>query len=368
MMQSRKINPLLLILIFTFFASCKEKKIETEENSPVKLNRESIEIFAGYLENSVILNNPDPFNRAFDKDYIRKQISDNSIVYSSLDTDFGQAFFESNFRQGDKSVDVVNRGGDFKFVKYYEKEGKHHVIFRHYRDHALKIDDYIVDTLQGEIKIRDGFGYSVSTTFVNQVRYNMLFDIMQRTNPEGSTQYFNQIRELLQNRKGEEALRILETNREFLEEYPLFIQYYLQSLMQVDPDNFMENIDQLERDGRLDPRSLLLHKFLYCVNMGKIEEVERTAMELIRFTGDDPIYLFMFGLAYFYAQDYDAALYCYENALTGMPMIWDLWYNTLECYQRLNAMEKFDEILLKGKDLYGLNDSELEEIKNGIIK
>jgi tetratricopeptide (TPR) repeat protein len=357
------------LFFFTFlilFTSCKEKKkVETEETVKIELNKRSVEAFAVYIENALALNNPEPFNDAFDKAYIRKQISDNSIVYSALDTDFGQAFFESNFRQGDKALDVINRGGDFRFVKYYEKDGEHHIIIRIYRDHSIKIDDYIVDTVDGKLKIKDGFSYTASTTLTNQIRCNMLYDVMNRTNPIGPTRYFEEARDLLAERKGTEALKMLETNRSMLTEYPLYTQYYLQSLMQINPKTYLAKLTEMD-GATLDHRSVLLSKFLYYVNTGSVAEAQQIATELIEYTGDDPIYLFMFGLANFYDGDYVTALYCHENALTGMRIVWDIWYNYLECYDQLDDEENFNTILEMGKELYGLSDDELKEISKEV--
>lgn len=360
------VSLLFSLMILLAATSCKEKKKpEAEEKSTVELNKSSIEAFGAYLENALALNNPEPLNEAFDKAYIKQQISDNSIVYSALDADFGRAFFESNFRQGDKALEVIDQGGDFRFVGYYEKNGEHHIVFRIYQDYNLWIDDYVVDTADGKIKIKDGFSLLNSTTFVNQVRYNMLFDIMNRTHPEGATRNFNLVQELLQKRKGADALKVLEENRLLLAEYPLFTRYYLQSLMQSDPKNYISQLEEM--DGKvLDYRSVLLHKFLYNVNTGNVRQAEETAMKLIEITGDDPIYLFMFGVANFYAGDYETALYCYENALTGMRMIWDIWHGSLACYHKLKDKENFDALLEKGKELYGLGDNDLEEIRGDI--
>ncbi|MDL2296504.1 hypothetical protein LJC68_06865 [Bacteroidales bacterium OttesenSCG-928-B11] len=361
----KKIASLLTVVLLISFISCQQKKVVVEEIESVELTQNTVESFAGLIVNALLLNNPGVFNEAFDKAYVRQQISDNSIVYSALDAEFGQLFFESNFRLGDKSLDVINRGGDFRFLKYYEKDGEHHVVFRNYLDYGLKIDDYIVDTVKGKIMIKDGFNYISSTTFVNQVRCNMLFDIMNRTNPEGGTKYFGQIRELLYQRNGREALRILEENRAVMEEYPLYKQYYLQSLMQVNPQRYLAQLDEMDGQA-LDHRSALLYKFLFAVNTGAVVEAEEIAIELIEFTGDDPIYLFMFGVANFHAGDYEAALYCYENALTGMRMIWDIWYGCLQCYRKLDDRENFDKTLEAGKELYGLNDTELQEIAKNL--
>ncbi len=51
---------------------------------------------------------------------------------------------------------------------------------------------------------------------------------------------------------------------------------------------------------------LQLHQLIFSLNEGKTEIAQNTINELIEQTGDDPIYLMMFGKANFYAKNYKA--------------------------------------------------------------
>lgn len=345
----------------SFLVACKEKKSTLSEEKNIELNEESVSAFGVQIENSVMAFNPDFFNRAFDKAYIRNVISDNSIVYSSLDTDFGQAYFESNFKMGNDAMEVVENGGDFKFVRYYEKEGESHIIMRTYRDYTIVIDDYIVDTSGSALKIKDGFNYNLSTDFSNQVRYNVFFNVMNRTHPEGDTRLLLTVRSLLTDGNAREARRLLEENKTALESYPYYLQYYIQSVYETDKDHYIRLLGQLEEEG-FDHRSVLLHMLLFYVHQGMPSEAEKVIDELITYTGDDPIYLFMFGVANFNAGQYETALYCYENAASGMPMIWDIWYGKLECLAKMERSTEFRETLNEGEKAYNMSPYELEEL------
>jgi tetratricopeptide (TPR) repeat protein len=124
--------------------------------------------------------------------------------------------------------------------------------------------------------------------------------------------------------------------------------------------NFVSELEQLRADG-FDERSIRLHKLLYYSNSGMVAEVENVVNQLIEETGDDPIYLLFFGKANFYADNYKDALFCYNEAEKGMPMIWDLWYGKLECYAKLNDKTNFDNSLKLAQTVYNMNAEEINK-------
>ena len=358
----RKINryPGLLILFSLMFFSCNTKDKEKQVSDKIVPDSMTVTLFARQIQSSVNDCDPDFYNNAFDKAYIKSLISQNSIVYSSMDTDFGKEFFEKNFKTGNLSVSAVENGGDFRFVRYYKKDGKHHVIFRTYQDFGMKIDDFVVDTIKGELKIKDGFIYNLATSFSNNVCYNVLLEVMNKTNPDGATKNMLDANTLLQNGKSKEAKLLLMKNRELLKEYPYYWQLYIQSIYKSEKSRFVSTLEQLRTDG-FDERFIMLHKLLFYSNSGMVAETEQVANELIVETGDDPIYLLFFGKANFYAGNYQDALFCYNEAEKGMPLIWDLWYGKLECYAKSGDKPNFDKTLKLAESLYKMKTDEINQ-------
>lgn len=341
------------------FVSISCKRNPKENTETFIFNETSITAFAAQIERSVQLAEADFYNNAFDKAYIKRIISEkNSIVYSSLDTDFGKAFFEKNFRYGDQTIGILENGGDFKFVRYYEENGEHHIIFRTYHDFSLRIDDFIVDTVDRQIKIREGFIYHISASLTDNICYNILFDVMQKTNPEGETSVLTEIGQYLNQGKVKDAQILLKNNKELLQQYPAYQYYYMQSIYESEPGNLIAYLDEIDSTG-MDHRSVILQKMLFHVHAGNTTESENFINELINYTGDDPIYLFLFGKASYNTGDYEKALYCYENASTSLPLIWDLWYGMLECYSKLDMTQEFQQLLHKATETYGMNEDEI---------
>ena len=345
-----------------FVSACHHPK--KQENSII-LDEHSVTAFAMQIEQSVLNGNPDVYNKAFDKEFLKSVIRDNSIVNSSLDAEFGQDFFESNFHTGDEAVSLVDNGGDFKFVRYYlnEADSSHHIVFRTYNDFILNFFDYVVDTLQGKIVIKDGFIYNTGCDFSDNTRENILLNVLYKTNPEGITATLSDIKELGNTGKHKEALQLLQQHETELNELSYYWQLYIANLYQTCPKaQYIDSLKQLESKG-LDHRMLLLHQMMFYLNEGMPEACEETINQLIEFAGDDPIFLLIFGKTNYYAKNYETALGCYETAGQYLPPLWDLWYGQLECFHALHDTEGFNRCLEAAKKNYGMSDEELAEVR-----
>lgn len=347
---------LAFFLLATCVFGCKPKT--EKETVPVRqaLDKESVTVFARQMIYSVTHGDATFCNSAFDQKGIKAKIAENSLVNSSLDTDFGKAFLEENFHYGDQLLNVMEQGGDVAFQQYYEKDGQHHILIRTYQDFGIKIEDFVVDTVDNQLKITDGFLYNISSTFSDYVKYMILYNVLQKTDPEGSTRYFAQCDELLKNKKEKEALQLLENQRELLKEYPFYTQQLLQAAFLANPAKFP---DFLKKHDELDERSRLIHLLLYYANGGYVNETEETIESLIDLTGDDPIYLFFFARTNLIAKRYEDALICLDNVVNALPPLWDIWQMRADCLYHLDKNDAFIENILKGRDLYGLSNDEL---------
>ena len=358
-MKSHYLIVLSFLLSAIGGAGCKSQPEKEAVPERQALDQEAVTVFARQMIYSVTHGDATFCNDAFDQKGIKAKISENSLVNSSMDTDFGKEFLDYNFHYGDQWLKVLEQGGDVSFQKYYEKDGEHHILLRTYQDFGIKIEDFIVDTVDNQLKITDGFLYNVSTTFSNYVKYVILYNVLQKTDPEGSTRYFVQCDELLNSKKEKEALKLLEDQRELLQEYPFYTQQILHAAFMANPATFP---DFLKNHEGLDERSRLTHLLLYYANGGYVDEAEKVIEELIKITGDDPVYLFFFARTNLIAKKYGDALLCLDNLTNAFPPLWDVWQTRAECLYHLDKKDEFVDNLLKGCDLYGLTDEELQTI------
>ncbi len=355
-----------IVLIICLFAllglqSCHKKANTAQTVEPVVLNEQTVSAFARNIANGIVGENADVLNNAFDAEGMRQLVSENPIVYSGFDVEGGKEYFEKCLHLGEQAVKAVHDGGDFAFVKYYLQNQQHHIVFRSYNDFNLNFMDFIVDTVQGELKIKDGFIFNTGALLSKNIEYSMLFNLMLQTNPNDEAHWLQTAQELTLNGQHTQALRILTEHKEGLREYPLYYQLWIANLYQSNPKTFIAQLDKLKDD--VDERYLLLHKFLCFFNEGRINETEEVVTRLIPFTGDDPIYLLFYGKACLLAKDYPRALDCFATAESALPLLWDLWYSEIQCYRGMKDTKGIEQCLLRGKDAYGMSDEELDALR-----
>lgn len=348
-------------MVCTLLSGCKPKNIIPESEPPVILDEQSVVKFAKNIADAIVAGNANALNEAFDKEHLREVVSQNSVVYSSFDIPAGRKYFEAGLQQGTLATKTVNEGGDFAFVKYYFENNQHHAVFREYNDYNLNFADYIIDTVDGKLKIKDGFLYNTGFTLSKNLQSGMLYNLLLHTNPDGEVRNLRKAELLTRNNKNREALKLLSDNKTTLKDYVLYWQLYIANLYKTDSVHFVTRLDELAADS-IDTRHVLLHKLFYYFNAGNVAETDNVINQLIPYSGDDPIYLLFAGKSRIYAHQYKEALDCLEAGEQPLPLLWDLWYSELECFHALNDSVGFKQCLSRGRDAYGMNSQNLQEI------
>ena len=342
--------------------SCKKGTFSNADK--VTLDSLNVTEFALELEKSVLDGDTLFYASSFDKEFLKTKLQDNSIAFSSLDASFGKDNFERYFHQiGIAAVSAIENYGDFKFVNYYVKDNEHHIVMRTYEQFTIKIDDWIVHVVDNKIKIKEGFLFNTSTTLSNDLIYYLHQIAMLKTNPEGAIPHLVKATGLLMAGREKEALKILEKNKVFLKQYPSYWKIYIMCLQELDVNKYIQRIDALKDEG-YDSRSLLLHKLLFYVNSGNSELSRQMIEQLIPFTGDDPIYLFLYGKALTLEGDYKNGMLCFQNLETAMPLLWDVWCEKLECYYHLGDVDNFKKSALLGYNTFDMTEAELLDFIN----
>ncbi|MBO7491377.1 MAG: hypothetical protein J6T59_02940 [Bacteroidales bacterium] len=341
----------LLCLLVLMTNSCKQKETSQPEQSVVELNEQTVRTFADMLVGSLNQGNAAALNDIIDKDHIKTLVSENSIVYSGFDVEGGQAYFDHCLQLGDQVEQALEDGGDFSFTRYYLDEDGHHAVFRTYHNYIVDFYDCQLDTMDDKIVIKDCYMYSLGTNLSENVKYNMLYNLLLQTNPESEVQWLREAEELTANGRHKDAISSLKAHEEELKDYPLFYQLYIVNLYQDNPKTFLGRLDALK--DKVDPRYLLFHQLHGCYNGGDVSGTERIVEQMIAYTGDDPIYLFLLGQAYQNKNQYDKAAECYKILDESMPLFWDLWQSELLCYKKMKDQTAYDECLRRGEEVFG---------------
>jgi hypothetical protein len=357
----------LFAFIVALFLEAGCNKQKNNVNDPVKevsLTEESAIGFAKEIEKGILNGRAAAIDSVIDRAHIRQIVSENSIVYSGFDVEGGEQFFEKCLQLGNTMVAAVNNGGDFAFTRYYNDGGVHHIVFRSYDNFVVNFYDFTVDTAGGRMLIQDGFVYNAGCQLSKNVEGAMLYNLMLQTNPDSDVQWLLQAEEQTRANQPSKAIATLKAHKEALRDYPAYYQLLVANLHQSDRAHFAARLDEL--GDELDKRYLLLHKLLYFVHEGKVTETEQCVNELIPHVGDDPVFLFLYGYANLVAKQYDQALQCFVTVDKSMPLIWDLWQCELRCYKALKDNDGFETCLQRGKEAYGMDEKELQEIREGL--
>ncbi|MDR1345189.1 MAG: hypothetical protein LBK03_00600 [Bacteroidales bacterium] len=352
---------LLGSVLLTCHSSNKGKRDMTKEDS---LDEIKVKVFGEQLERTTMSGDAKFYNEAFDETCLKEAISDNSIVKSSFDSEFGLSFFHAYLNEGNFCNETVNNGGQYHFVRQYVENEQYHIVFRKYVDLGnMEIRDYTLKSKEGKVKICGGYIYNNSATLSNDLKYTVLYHVLKQTNPQGETHLLEEARTLLEQRKAAEAIALLQLKKSIIADYPYYKDLYIRALYETDSKNFLNRLKDMVCDSLIDKRTQLLHTLLYCSNQGLVDPCQATIEELIPYTGDDPIYLLFFAHANFVAKNYQIALDWYHTAEQNMALIWDVWYGQLACYASLNDKTNFHKTLEKSQEIFGMTAEQTADFK-----
>jgi len=353
---------LLCCLLGNILWSCHSNK--TQSIDEMVLDDVKVKVFGEQLERTTMSGDAKFYNEAFDETFLKELISDNSIVKSSFDSEFGLSFFKAYLNAGNQCRTIVDHGGQYRFVRQYEKDGQHHIVFRKYVDLGdMEIYDYILELKENKVKICGGYLYHNSTALDDDLKYTVLYHVLKQTNPQGEIRFLEEARELLEQGKGAAALALLQQQKTAVSDYPYYKDLYIRALYETDSESFLNRLAEMVRDSMLDPRAQCLHTLLYCANQGMVDSCQKAIETLISYSGDDPIYLLFFAHANFMAKNYQIALDWYNTTEQNMPLIWDVWYGQLACYAQLHNKDMFQKTLEKSQELFGMNVNEMADFK-----
>lgn len=349
---------LFSLLTISVLCSCQRSQSASAEQVDSVASREDQAFaLAGQITNSILNEQPDFLNSLFDTLAIRKALSANSIVASQLDTELGVNALNANLHFGDFSVQALNNGGDFRFLKSYFQADTLHLIFRTYEDFGLQIIDYeLCQDEHQQWRIVDGYIYNMSATIVRNIMYDMRLTIMQNLNMnDAETAHLHQATQLFLDEHYREVLQVLQQYQTELQHYPVYNFLYINALNEVS-DDFIADMYAL---NFLDEPYQLLHELIYYTHAGNPVEAERVIQQLINLTGEDPIYWLFYGKSLYESGDYAAALDAYLNAEQAMDVIWDLWRGKQDCYYHLKDAAAFAAGYQFAKDNFAMSDEEI---------
>lgn len=339
----------------------KEEKAQMTDSQKLALVKE----FSEKALKTVMDGDPSFLNNSVDTLALKELVSRKS---SALDIGAGMEIFNGNCRYGDYMLDIVNAGGNFRFDTCYVKDKHYHLVLRTYdEDGSLQFDDLQLNFKNGKVVIEDAFIYSLTANLSDKIASETTLNVfMTIENPTEAAKNMITVSALCQHQDYAQMFQLLNEQKTQLQEFTDYYKFYPIGLYECSK-NFVADLEKL-RDENVDERFILYHKLCYYIGQADVDATYSTIVELMNYTGDDPIYWVLYAQALTAAKNYRDALIAYNTAKQGMDYIWDIWVGELQCYARLGDKETFDNCLGAGKNLYGMKDEELAELAAKIVR
>ncbi|MGC4104196.1 tetratricopeptide repeat protein [Ferruginibacter sp.] len=140
-------------------------------SNPVQpVTKEEAIAFAKEIENSIKQGNGDLLDNAFDKkEFVKKM----DLPNTEEGNGFAKGIISKPIALGSQLVAALSDQDNFQFIKYYEKAGRGHIVFRLYtnKDGSLNYHDYELVKTGGKCRLADAYiyvsGENLSETMMN---------------------------------------------------------------------------------------------------------------------------------------------------------------------------------------------------------
>ncbi|MBQ4355455.1 MAG: hypothetical protein II757_02225 [Bacteroidales bacterium] len=351
---------ILAVLLLGFAAGCKrdaDKRSATQQMTAAE-KISAVKKFAQQMTDTIMAGDPAPLNDAIDTVALKQRVT---AIGAALEIGAGMEIFHGNSRYGDYLLDIVENGGDFRFDTCYLRGDTAHLVLRTYdEDGSIQFDDLQLGFRDGQPVIQDAYIYSLAADLSRKIASETTINAFMTTdNPTEAAKNMVTVSALCKQGQYAQMWQLLNDQKSDLQQFTDYYRFYTIGMYECSKD-FLTDLEQLRADG-LDERFVLYHKLCYQIGEGQADGVYATILQLMNYTGDDPIYWLLYGKTLAVARRYNDALIAYNTAKQGMDYIWDIWTGELECYAHLGDAATFHSCLSAGKHLYGMTDGELTD-------
>lgn len=349
----------IVLLSLALLTGCRQKK--QDEKPAESVNEEQLmRDFIQQMENAVAQGLPDYINDAIDTNVLKAKAAE---VSDAVEMGMGPKIFEGNCSYGDMFVEIVKNGGDVRFDTCYVQEGIHHLVARTYDAYGnLQFHDFQILFKKNKPMITDAFLYDFSSMLSQKIGHEASLNaFLNLPEPKEPAITMKSLMDAFDEGNYKQMLSLLREKKELLSSYPVYNKFFTIALFESSED-FVGEMEKFQAEGA-DPRFVLLQELNYYTAKGIPQGAFQAINQLIDYTGDDPVYWLMYARTLAEAGQYQDALDAYNTAKQGFQnYIWDIWTGELSCYYHLNEKERFNSCLNAGKELYGMQDSELKSL------
>ena len=333
-----------------FIVSCS-----TEEKP---LTKEESVAFAKKIEISMGKRNGKVLDEAIDEKALFKKMD--------LASDKDSRAFKSGLKEGmtigTKLVAALSTKGSYSFIKHYEKNNVHHLLFRIYDNGMMNYHDLELKRTNGEPRVADIYiylnGESLSATLKNV--YAQLKDEFKRSADESATWIgkMPEIRTLITAGKHNEALEIYNRMPDRIKKGRMFQVMHMEICSGLTSEEYTRAIAEYQTLYPNEPNMQLLMIDGYVLRKD-YEKALGAVEELDKMIDKDPLLDFHRAMCYTLLKNEPKRLEYLERLVKNLPDFEEGVLELIADYLESNEYEKAKPLIVKFKNNSDFDQSAL---------
>ena len=350
-------NTLLFILLCGLFFSC------TETQKPLTAT-EAI-AFAGEIEKSIKKGEKAFLDNAFDKDEFIKKLD-------LGDNPDGKEFSEgviTKLNLGTQLTAILNDQDNFNFIKHYEKEGRHHIVFRLFtaKEGSLNYHDYELIKSGKDCKIADAYiylsGESLTETMHNMY-YNLYKKSLKNSNYDkalGGLNDLKEIKDMLNRGKAKEAKEMYETLPASLKKNKTVLLINVFICSRLTEDDYNTAIQEFNQLYPNQPNMSLMMIDGYFIQKN-YEKMLSAVNALDAQINSDPLLDYYRYLSYKLLLKLDSGVICLNRLVNNMPDFQSGYIELISAKLQAGLTPQADSLIKVYRSKPAFNQQDLNEL------
>jgi thioredoxin-like negative regulator of GroEL len=260
-------------------------------------------------------------------------------------------------------VKQVTTGTHYKFVRYYEKEKRHHVLFRLYGNDGLNYHDFELVKRDGKVRVADAFIF-IAGEKLSQSLAVIMNSLMDEKASDAELEMYaknlSRIKSMMAQEKFTAAKELLSTMPQTIRGKKIFQIMNLQISSHLENDSYMEAIREFESLYAGDPAAQLVMFDGYVLkgDFGQALQVLNSVDSTIH----DPFLHYYRGLVFRQLGEQENATMAFEKLTRELPDFDDGFIELMATYLETDQQQKAKKLLAAYKTTATFSQEKLQNI------
>lgn len=326
------------------------------------LTKEEVRAFAKQIELSVEKREGRILDAAFDeKAFLKKMNLEPSQYNESI-----RRGIKTGLKWGTKLTEGISSKGSYSFIKQYEKNNVHHLLFRLYDHSSLNYHDFELKRTNGKPGIVDIYIY-VTGEKISETLKGLVVDskdeFSDRSAPDkdGDIDKLPHLRKLIEEGKNREALDIYDNLTEKMKKNRTFQLMHVQICAGLTEEEYANAIAEYKRLYPNEPNMQLLLIDGYVLRR-EYDKALEAVNELDKMIDKDPLLDFHRAVCYSLMEEKTKKREYLERLVKNLPDFEDGVFVLIADYLSANEFEKATPLVNRFKKKSAFDQQRLNEL------